>query len=146
MAGAIDGPYGGLVFDNTLDQAVIMPSQGRQPLGFVYATKYDPSNGTAEFGLVADPENPGSGLVLHGAMLFLDRLFRQFSLRKLASELVEFNRGPVANGEGAEDFGGVFSFETKVRQLLLPEGSLLGPVPPGDLPGQSGPRTVTRSS
>ncbi|MGH9090307.1 MAG: GNAT family N-acetyltransferase [Acidimicrobiales bacterium] len=116
------GQYQGLVFDNTLDQAVIMPSQGRQPLGFVYASKYDPSNGTAEFGLVADPENPGSGLVLHGAMLFLDRLFRQFSLRKLVSELMEFNRDQFANGEGAEDFGGMFSFETRFDSYYYLKG------------------------
>ena len=116
------GQYQGLVFDNTLDQAIIMPSQGRQPLGFVYATNYDASNGTAEFGLVADPENAGSGLVLHGAMLFLDRLFRQFSLRKLVSELVEFNRDQFANGEGVEDFAGVFSFETRYDSYYFLKG------------------------
>ena len=51
--------YQGLVFDNTLDQAIIMPSKGREPLGFVYANKYDASNATAEFGVVADPGTPG---------------------------------------------------------------------------------------
>jgi RimJ/RimL family protein N-acetyltransferase len=116
------GQYQGLVFDNTLDQAIIMPSKGRQPLGFVYANSYDASNGTAEFGLVADPDHAGSGLVLHGAMLFLDRLFRQFSLRKLVSELVEFNRDQFANGEGVEDFAGLFSFETRYDSYYFLKG------------------------
>jgi RimJ/RimL family protein N-acetyltransferase len=116
------GQYQGLVFDNTLDQAVIMPTHGREPLGFIYAAKYDPSNATADFGLVADPDNPGSGLVLHGALLFVDRLFRQFSLRKLVSELVEFNRDQFANGEGAEDFAGMFSFETRYESYYFLKG------------------------
>jgi len=103
--------YEKTTLSGVLAQSVVVSNDDGADIGIVYADKYDPVNGTAEFGLVADPERSGTGLVLHGMLLFLDQLFEQFSLRKLVGESMEFNIDQFANGQDAEDFSELFGIE-----------------------------------
>jgi len=106
--------YKRFMFANILDQAVIVDSQDEdKKIGFVYADKFDFANGTAEIGLVASSESKGSGLILHGMLLFIDRLFRQYPIRKLVGEMLEFNAVQFAAKEGPEDFSLLVRFESK---------------------------------
>jgi len=114
--------YENIAFSQVLAQAIVVSNADASPIGLVYADKYDPTNGTAEFGLVAHPNSTGTGLVLHGMLLFIDRLFEQFSLRKLVGESLEFNIGQFANGTGMEDFSGVFSIETVFPAFYFLDG------------------------
>ncbi len=105
--------YKRLVFSNILDQAIVVDSKDGMKVGFVYADKYDPINGIAEVSVVSSRESIGSGLALHGMLLFIDRLFKQFHLRKLIGESLEFNVHKFANKDGLEDFSTLVKFESR---------------------------------
>jgi hypothetical protein len=109
----IDQYQRSIAFANILDQAIVTSKIDGRRVGLVYADNCDPYSGTAEFGFVSHPDFAGSALVLIGLFLFLDRLFRQFSLRKLIGQTAEFNINQFVDRQNKEgdDFSSVFSLE-----------------------------------
>lgn len=104
-----------------LDQAVVIDSARDVPIGYVYAIKHDPVSGTAEVGLLTSPEATGSGLMLLGMFLFIDRLFDRYGLRKLVGESMEFNVEQFAfTREGR--FSDIVEFESVFRRAYFLDG------------------------
>jgi RimJ/RimL family protein N-acetyltransferase len=113
-----------IAFSNILDQAIVTSKIDGRRVGLVYADNCDAYSGTAEFGFVSHPDFAGSALVLIGLLLFLDRLFRQFSLRKLIGQTAEFNLNQFVDrrNKDGNDFSTVFSLEVVFPNFYFFDG------------------------
>lgn len=79
------------LWQGVLVQFMICDRRNGKPLGLVAAFNYDARNSHVHFAVVLVPEASRKGWPLEGVALFIDYLFQTFPLRKLYSEVLEFN-------------------------------------------------------
>jgi RimJ/RimL family protein N-acetyltransferase len=106
------------LWEGVLAQFVIERLSPGNPIGHVCA--YNPRliHGTAHLAVVITPELQGRGWALEGAGLFVDFLFRNFPLRKLYAETVEYNYG----ASFSRGLGRFFSEEGRLREHSYYDG------------------------
>lgn len=59
--------------------------------GMIYSYKYSPENGHCHVSVYIPPEYQGSGLGAFAGLRFLDYLFRNYSLRRVQTEVYAYN-------------------------------------------------------
>lgn len=60
--------------------------------GIIYSYKFSPENGHCNVSIYIRPEYQGSGLGASAGLLFLDFLFRNYSLRRVNTEIYAYNK------------------------------------------------------
>jgi RimJ/RimL family protein N-acetyltransferase len=69
-------------------------------LGYVSSYNVDFRTGTGSAAVMVHPGAAGFGLAIEAYVLLLDYLFKNFNLRKIYGESLEFNYGLFSSGEG----------------------------------------------
>lgn len=61
-------------------------------VGMIYSYKFSPENGHCEVSIYIQTEYQGSGLGAGAGLFFLDYLFRNYSLRRINTEVYAYNK------------------------------------------------------
>jgi RimJ/RimL family protein N-acetyltransferase len=96
--GATPSPqeFTALLFDGVHCQYVARHPPSRRLLGLVVAYDYQPEPGHVKVGFVRSADGELGGLMVEAMFLFVDHLFRTFPLRKVYSEVPDYNLDLVA--------------------------------------------------
>ncbi len=96
--GATPSPqaFGALLFEGVHCQLVARHPVSHELLGLVVAYDYQPEPGHVKVGFVRTAAGALGGLMIEAMFLFVDHLFRTFPLRKVYSEVPEYNLDLVA--------------------------------------------------
>ena len=93
--------YARQLWDDVLSQFIVESLSSETPIGQVVAYRPRLFHGTAYVGVIIRPDLERQGWPLEAAALFVDYLFKAFPLRKLYSEITDYNYlGTFSTGWG----------------------------------------------